>query len=56
MKHRYNIRTFVEASSPHEALRLAKRTTPMEVFLDNEVWKEQGFALREDEKKQLGFK
>ena len=54
MKHRYIVSTFVEASSPQEALRLARKTSPHEVYLDNEVWKQQGYALR-DSKTNIGF-
>ena len=56
MKHRYIVRTYVEASSPQEALKLAKQTNPHEVSLDHDVWKETGWALTDAEKKQLGFK
>jgi hypothetical protein len=56
MKHRYILRTFVEASSPSEALKIAKNIPPHEVYLDNEVWKEQGYALRDSDKPKLGFK
>lgn len=55
MKHRYIIRTFVEANSPQEALRLAKKTNPHEVYLDNEVWKDKGYALTEDSKTKIGY-
>lgn len=55
MKHRYILRTFVEASSPQEALKLASKIPPHEVYLDQDVWKEQGYVLRESDKRQLGF-
>lgn len=56
MKHRYIVKTYVEASTPQEAIKLAKQTNPHDVFLDNDVWKEQNWALKESDKKPLGFK
>jgi hypothetical protein len=56
MKHRYIVTTYVDATSPQEAVRLAKKTNPLEVRLDNDIWKERGYALTEEDKKQLGFK
>lgn len=55
MKQRYILRTFVEASSPLEALKLGKKTSPHEVYLDTEVWKEKGYALKESDNKLIGF-
>ena len=56
MKHLYVVTTYVRASSVVEALKLAKKTTPQEVNLHGEVWKSKGFALEEDEVKEVGFK
>jgi hypothetical protein len=55
MKYRYIVRTFVEASNPQEALRLAKKTNPHEAYIDNEMWKLQDFALT-DKQLKIGFK
>jgi hypothetical protein len=55
MKHRYIVVTYVEASSPVEALKSAKSSSPHEVYLDKEVWKGENWALREEDKKKLGF-
>jgi hypothetical protein len=56
MKHRYIVRTYVEAKSPQEALKLAKGITPHEVYLDDRVWEKMGYQLTEVDRKQLGFK
>lgn len=56
MKFRYVVRTYVEASTPQEALKLAKLTNPHEVSFDHDVWKDQGYALKVENKKPLGFK
>lgn len=56
MKHRYIVRTFVEASTPSEAIRLAKKTTPHEAYLDDRYWEKQGFPLTNEESKRIGFK
>jgi hypothetical protein len=55
MKHRYIVRTYVEASTPQEALKLAKITNPHEVNLDQDVWKAKNYALAEEIKKQIGY-
>ena len=56
MKHRYIVRTYVDADSIEKALRLAKKTSPHDAFLDQDVWKEQGWTLKEADNKPLGFK
>lgn len=55
MKFRYIVRTFVEASSPQEAIRLAKKIKPHEVFLDDRVWEKREFSLEENKPTQIGF-
>jgi hypothetical protein len=55
MKHRYIVRTFVEAKTPQEALRLARKMNPHEVYFDTEIWKMSDYALKEKERK-IGFK
>jgi hypothetical protein len=35
---------------------LAKKTSPHDAFLDQDVWKEQGWTLKEADNKPLGFK
>jgi hypothetical protein len=55
MKHRYIVRTFVEARNPQEAIRLARKTNPHEVYFDTEIWKQQDYALN-DKQSKIGFK
>lgn len=55
MKHRYIVRTYVEASTPQEALKLAMKTNPHEVNLDQDVWKDKSWALTEEPKKPIGY-
>ena len=54
MKFRFIVRTFVEARTPQEAIKLAKKTNPHEVYIDNEVWKSQDYALKQP-KNRMGF-
>lgn len=53
---RFIIRKFIEAESMEFALRKERRTRPHEIYLDNEVWKERGFSLTDEEAKKIGFK
>jgi len=53
-KLRYIVRTFVEAENPQKAIKIAKRTNPHEVYIDNEIWKMSDFLL-EESKKNVGF-
>lgn len=55
MKFRYIVRTFVDASSPQEALRLASKTKPHEVYIDDRHWQNEGYALTAQELKIKGF-
>lgn len=55
MKFRYMIRTWVEAESIEQAIRIARRTKPHEVIIDSEVWKERGYAIRDNQTKKIGF-
>ncbi len=55
MKHRYIIRTFVEAEDPEQALKIAKRTKPHEVYLDSEVFKDRNYVLTQETKKLIGY-
>jgi len=56
MKHRYIVRTYVEAETIEEAIKLAKRTKPHDVYLDQDVWKDRQYALKYELKPKLGFK
>lgn len=55
MKHRYIVRTFVEASSPSEALKLAKNKAPHEVFIDDRVWEKEGYPLTKEDSRRMGI-
>ncbi len=53
---RYIIRKFVEAPDTATALKKEKRSKVFEIYLDNEVWKERGFSLKDDLNNKIGFK
>jgi hypothetical protein len=55
MKHRYNVQTFVDAESIEDAIKLAKRTKPHQVYLDENVFKERGYAIKDENKKRMGY-
>ena len=55
IKYRYIVKTFVDAGSPQEAIKIAKQTNPHDVFIDNEVWKMDDFAIKPNSKK-LGYR
>jgi hypothetical protein len=56
MKHRYIVRTYVDAESADEALRLARKVGPQEAYIDDRYWEKQGYPLKDEERKQVGFK
>jgi len=53
---RFIIRKFIEAESMDAALKKERRTRPSEIYLDNEVWKERGYVLKDEVVHKIGFK
>lgn len=53
---RFIVLKFIEASGMEQALKKERRTRPHEIYLDNEVWKECGYSLTDEEAKKIGFK
>lgn len=55
MKHRYVVQTYVDAETIEDAIRLAKRMKPHEVYLHADAWKDQGYAIKDQPKTKLGY-
>jgi len=52
---RFIIRKFIEAESMEKALKAERRTRPHEIYLDNEVWKNRDYALKDRVSGNIGY-
>lgn len=55
MKFRFIIRKFIEAENIEQCLKQERRTKVHEVYLDNEVWKNREYALKDEFNKRIGY-